>query len=67
LSAIFPHLVLQIYQIGEGVYIPCNVSPSFANLPLTTEIPHFLAQSLEIGEIPMIEAFQNWVRQIKAD
>lgn len=58
---------MQIYQMCEGIYIPCDVSPTFANLPLTIEIPHFLAQSLEIGEIPMIEAFREWVRQIKAD
>ncbi|MBS3028009.1 MAG: Uma2 family endonuclease [Dolichospermum sp. DET50] len=63
----YDYPVMQIYQMGDGVYIPCDVSPTFANLPLTTEIPHFLAQSLEIGEIPMIEAFRDWVRQIKAD
>ncbi|MEI6444328.1 MAG: Uma2 family endonuclease [Nostocales cyanobacterium ELA583] len=62
----YDYPVMQIYQMGDGVYIPCDVSPTFANLPLTTEIPHFLAQSLEIGEIPMMKAFRNWVRQIKA-
>lgn len=55
--------VMEIYQLQAGVYIPCNVSPTFFNLPLTTEIPHFLAQSLEIGEIPMIQAFRTWLRQ----
>ncbi len=63
----YDYPVMQIYQMCEGIYIPCDVSPTFANLPLTIEIPHFLAQSLEIGEIPMIEAFREWVRQIKAD
>jgi Uma2 family endonuclease len=63
----YDYPVMQIYQMCEGIYIPCDVSPTFANLPLTIEIPHFLAQSLEIGEIPMIEAFRDWVRQIKAD
>ncbi|HLP89291.1 MAG TPA: Uma2 family endonuclease [Nostocaceae cyanobacterium] len=57
--------VMEIYQLQAGVYIPCNVSPTFFNLPLTTEIPHFLAQSLEIGEIPMIQAFRTWLRQSK--
>jgi len=63
----YDYPVMQIYQMCEGIYIPCDVSPTFANLPLTIEIPHFLAQSWEIGEIPMIEAFREWVRQIKAD
>jgi Uma2 family endonuclease len=55
--------VMQIYQLREGVYVACDVSPSFANLPLTTEIPRFLQQSLSIGEIPMIRSFRGWVRQ----
>ena len=54
---------MQIYQLGDGVYILCDVSPTFANLPLTTEITHFLAQSLEIGEIPMICSFREWIKQ----
>ena len=55
--------VMQIYQLREGVYVPCDVSPTFANLPLTTEIPRFLEESLKIGEIPMISSFRAWVRQ----
>ena len=55
--------VMQIYQLREGVYVPCDVSPTFANLPLTTEIPRFLQESLKIGEIPMIRSFRNWLRQ----
>ena len=54
---------MQIYQLGDGVYILCDVSPTFANLPLTTEIPRFLAQSLEIGEITMICSFREWIKQ----
>ena len=54
--------VIQIYQLFEGQYIPCTVSPTFANLPLT-EIPRFLEESLKIGEIPMIRSFRAWVRQ----
>jgi Uma2 family endonuclease len=59
----YDHPIMQIYQLGDGVYIPCDVSPTFTNLPLTIEIPQFLAQSLEIGEIPMIRSFREWVRQ----
>lgn len=55
--------VMQIYQLRQGVYVPCDVSPTFANLPLTTEIPRFLQESLKIGEIPMIRSFRSWVRQ----
>jgi Uma2 family endonuclease len=55
--------VMQIYQLREGVYVECDVSPTFANLPLTTEIPRFLQQSLNIGEIAMIRSFRDWVRQ----
>lgn len=54
--------VIQIYQLLQGQYIPCTLSPTFANLPLT-EIPRFLEESLKIGEIPMIRAFRAWVRQ----
>ncbi|UKO98278.1 Uma2 family endonuclease [Nostoc sp. UHCC 0870] len=55
--------IMQIYQLRGGVYVPCDVSPTFANLPLTTEIPRFLAESLNMGEIPMIRSFRNWVSQ----
>ncbi|TVP61181.1 MAG: Uma2 family endonuclease [Nodularia sp. (in: Bacteria)] len=55
--------VMQIYQLREGVYVPCDVSPTFANLPLTTEVPRFLQESLNIGEIPMIRSFRDWVKQ----
>lgn len=55
--------VMQIYKLQEGVYLPCDISPSFANLPLAAEIPRFLSESLKIGEIPMIRLFRVWVRQ----
>jgi Uma2 family endonuclease len=55
--------IMQIYQLVDGVYLPCDVSPTFANLPLMTEVPRFLAQSLEIGEIAMIRSFRDWIRQ----
>jgi Uma2 family endonuclease len=55
--------VMQIYQLREGVYVLCNNSPTFADLPLTAEIPRFLAESLKIGEILIIRSFRDWVRQ----
>ncbi|MBW4479758.1 MAG: Uma2 family endonuclease [Tolypothrix brevis GSE-NOS-MK-07-07A] len=55
--------VMQIYQLRDNVYVGCDVSPTFANLPLTTEIPRFLEESLNIGEIAMIRSFRSWLRQ----
>jgi Uma2 family endonuclease len=55
--------VMQIYQLQDNVYIPCDVSPTFKNLPLTTEIPRFLQESQKIGEIAMIRLFRAWVKQ----
>lgn len=55
--------VMQIYHLQAGVYVPCDVSPSFANLPLTTEIPRFLQESLSSGEVPMIRSFRTWIKQ----
>lgn len=53
---------LTIKRLQYGVYVPLNYSPTFANLPLT-ELPRFLEQSDEIGEVEMILAFQAWVRE----
>ena len=58
----YDYPVMQIYHLSEGIYLPCNNSPTFANLPLNTEIPQFLTQSLEIGEIPMIRSFRSWIK-----
>jgi Uma2 family endonuclease len=55
--------VMQIYQLHDNVYVPCDVSSTFANLPLITEIPRFLEESLNIGEIAMIRSFRSWLRQ----
>ncbi len=52
-----------IYQLRGNKYILCNDSPTFRNLPLTTEIPRFLAASLNIGEIAMIREFRTWIKQ----
>ncbi len=52
-----------IYQLRSNKYILCNDSPTFLNLPLTTEIPRFLAASLNIGEIAMIREFRTWIKQ----
>jgi hypothetical protein len=53
---------MQIYSLSDGKYIPCNSSPTFANLPLNTEVPRFLAASLEVGEVAMIRNFRSWLK-----
>ena len=54
--------VMQIYSLSEDKYIPCNGSPTFANLPLNTEVPQFLASSLQVGEMSMIKNFRGWLK-----
>ncbi|MDJ0736338.1 MAG: Uma2 family endonuclease [Nostocaceae cyanobacterium] len=54
--------VMQIYCLQKGGYVLCDVSPTFADLPLI-QIPQFLAESMKIGEIPMITAFRAWVKE----
>ncbi len=54
--------VMQIYQLQSGEYILCNQSKTFANLPLATNIPLFLASSLTIGEREMIRSFRTWIK-----
>jgi Uma2 family endonuclease len=54
--------VLQINLWQDGEYVLSEVSPSFANLPLT-EIPQFLQQSTQVGELGMVRAFRVWVRE----
>ena len=52
---------LTIKQLQQGGYTPIESSPTFANLPLT-DIPKFLNQSPEIGEVGVIRAFRAWIR-----
>jgi Uma2 family endonuclease len=54
--------VMQIYSLADGKYIPGSSSPTFANLSLNTEVPQFLASSLEIGEMAMIRNFRSWIK-----
>jgi len=53
---------LTIKRLQQDGYKLLIYSPTFANLPLT-EIPRFLEQSEEIGEVEMLLAFQSWVRE----
>jgi Uma2 family endonuclease len=53
---------LQIYQLKAGQYIKCDNSPTFAPIR-TSEIPRFLQQSKEIGEMGVKKAFRAWVKE----
>ena len=54
--------VMQIYSLADGQYLPCNGSPTVSNLPLNTEIPQFLASSLQVGEMSMVKNFRSWLK-----
>lgn len=53
---------LTIKRLQQDGYVSLSYSPTFADL-LLTEIPRFLEQSEEIGEVEMLLAFQAWVRE----
>jgi Uma2 family endonuclease len=54
--------MLRIYQLEAGQYISRSNSPTF--LPIQThEIPRFLQQSLEIGEMAVKKTFRAWVKE----
>lgn len=54
--------VLKIYQLQLGQYVEVNQSIIFATIPVT-EIPRFLKESRNVGEIACTRNFRNWVRQ----
>lgn len=54
--------VLRIYQLQLGQYVEVNQSIIFATIPVT-EIPRFLKESRNVGEIACTRSFRNWVRQ----
>lgn len=54
--------VLRIYQLKSGKYLEENQSMTFAPIPVT-EIPRFLQESRDIGEIACTKNFRSWVKQ----
>lgn len=54
--------VLRIYQLKSGQYVEENHSPTFASISVT-EIPRFLKESRNVGEITCTRNFRSWVRQ----
>lgn len=54
--------VLRIYQLQSGQYVEVNQSITFTTVPVT-EIPRFLKESRNVGEIACTKNFRSWVRQ----
>lgn len=54
--------VLRIYQLELGQYVESSKSLTFAPVPVN-EIPRFLKESRDVGEITCTRNFRNWVKQ----
>ena len=52
---------LTVKQLQHGVYITCQTSQFFANLPIP-EIARFLQQSGTIDYLELVRTFRSWVR-----
>ncbi|OUL27811.1 hypothetical protein BV378_08610 [Nostoc sp. RF31YmG] len=53
--------VLRIYRLEDGQYLEVQVSHTF--MPVTvSEIPRFIQQSKQNGEITTTRTFRNWVK-----
>ena len=54
--------VLRIYQLKLGQYVESSQSLTFAPVSVN-EIPRFLKESRDVGEITCTRNFRNWVKQ----
>jgi Uma2 family endonuclease len=53
--------ILRIYQLQSGQYVESSQSLTFAPV-LVNEIPRFLIESRNVGEITCTRNFRNWVK-----
>lgn len=53
---------LRIYRLDKEEYHLCENSPTFAPIAVS-EIPQFIKETKEIGEVAMVQSFRVWVRQ----
>ncbi|MBW4563287.1 MAG: Uma2 family endonuclease [Mojavia pulchra JT2-VF2] len=53
--------VLQIYRLEGGQYLEVQVSPIFTSVAVR-EIPRFIQESKQNGEITTTRAFRTWVK-----
>lgn len=56
---------LEVYQLVDGRYEPCDRSPAFPFLPIA-EIPSFIEQSQNIGQRAVVRLFRQRIREILA-
>ena len=54
--------VLRVYRLESGQYVESSYSPTFTPIPVT-EIPSFIKESRNVGEITCTRNFRNWIRQ----
>lgn len=54
--------VLRIYQLQSGQYVESSQSLTFPSVQVA-EIPRFLVESRNVGEITCTRNFRNWVKQ----
>ena len=53
---------LRIYRLDKEEYHLCENSPTFAPIAVS-EIPRFIKETKNIGEVAMVQSFRVWVRQ----
>lgn len=54
--------VLLLYKLASGEYKESNSSLAFAPVPVK-EMPRFIKESRQVGELTSTRNFRNWVRQ----
>jgi Uma2 family endonuclease len=53
---------LRVYVLLANEYVQQEISPTFAPIPVK-EMPKFLKEAKEIGEIPMVKKFRAWIQE----
>lgn len=56
--------VLRVYILNDKQYTEVELSPTFFPVPVT-EIPRFIQETRNDGEMATTRAFRNWVRNFK--
>lgn len=54
--------VLRVYRLESGQYVESSYSPTFSPISVT-EIPRFIKESRNVGEITCTRNFRRWIRQ----
>lgn len=56
--------VLKIYSLQNRQYTEVETSPIFAPVPVA-EIPRFITESKQVGQVTTVRAFREWVKKLK--